>query len=229
MSTNPMPEPRSDSTTPPEQTRCWVLLLAGGLGARLGSDRPKAFVPLAGRPLLHWSLVAFARHPEVTDVLVVVPRGWERGFREEILGPLGEESRECAAKVRGIVPGGDRRQDSARLGLKRAREIWEADVELRRERAQAAAFAAGAAGASAGGAEPASGAAEAGAAGGASEAGPREGPGQPLVLIHDAARPLVTSGLISSLIAGLRERADEAHPHVCSPARPTQRARRNTA
>jgi len=181
-------------------SRCWALLLAGGLGARLNADRPKAFVPLAGRPMLYWSMVAFARHPEIHDLLVVVPRGWEKSFRDEILGPLMEESRECAAKVRGIVPGGDRRQDSARLGLKRICEIWEGDVELRRERMHAARpF-------------PSAGAPEAAAVSEPSREGAqREGPEQPLVLVHDAARPLVPAELISSLIAAMHARADEAN------------------
>jgi 2-C-methyl-D-erythritol 4-phosphate cytidylyltransferase len=44
---------------------------AGGLGERLGADRPKAFVVLAGRPLLDWSLEALSG---VCDrVVVAVP------------------------------------------------------------------------------------------------------------------------------------------------------------
>ena len=35
-----------------------ALLLAAGSGERLGVGRPKAFVALAGRPMLEWSLAA---------------------------------------------------------------------------------------------------------------------------------------------------------------------------
>ena len=35
-----------------------ALLVAAGRGERLGADRPKAFVVLAGRPMLEWSLDA---------------------------------------------------------------------------------------------------------------------------------------------------------------------------
>ena len=47
---------------------------AGGFGERLGADRPKAFVALAGRPLLEWSLDVLR---EACDrVVVAVPPGY---------------------------------------------------------------------------------------------------------------------------------------------------------
>jgi 2-C-methyl-D-erythritol 4-phosphate cytidylyltransferase len=47
---------------------------AGGFGERLGADRPKAFVALAGRPLIEWSLEVLG---EVCDrVVVAVPPGY---------------------------------------------------------------------------------------------------------------------------------------------------------
>lgn len=49
---------------------------AGGSGERLGADRPKAFVVLAGRPLLDWSLEALRESCE--RVVVAVPPGHER-------------------------------------------------------------------------------------------------------------------------------------------------------
>ena len=48
---------------------------AGGSGERLGVDRPKAFVVLAGRPLLDWSVEVLK---SICDrVVVVVPAGRE--------------------------------------------------------------------------------------------------------------------------------------------------------
>jgi 2-C-methyl-D-erythritol 4-phosphate cytidylyltransferase len=48
---------------------------AGGSGERLGVDRPKAFVVLAGRPLLDWSLDVLDGTCERS--IVAVPRGYE--------------------------------------------------------------------------------------------------------------------------------------------------------
>ena len=39
-----------------QKTMAVALLVAAGSGERLGADRPKAFVVLAGRPMLEWSL-----------------------------------------------------------------------------------------------------------------------------------------------------------------------------
>ena len=51
------------------------LIAAGGSGERLGASGPKAFVVLAGRPMLDWSLDVLR---EVCDrVVVAVPAGYE--------------------------------------------------------------------------------------------------------------------------------------------------------
>ncbi len=75
-----------------------ALLLAAGSGERLGVGRPKAFVELAGRPMLEWSLVALAA-AGVTDIVVALPPG--------VAAPAG---------VRG-VPGGASRSASVRAAL----------------------------------------------------------------------------------------------------------------
>jgi 2-C-methyl-D-erythritol 4-phosphate cytidylyltransferase len=51
-----------------------ALLVAAGSGERLGADRPKAFVVLAGRPMLEWSLDAL-RAAGVEHVVVALPPG----------------------------------------------------------------------------------------------------------------------------------------------------------
>jgi len=50
-----------------------ALILAAGSGARLGADRPKAFVELAGRPLWEWSLYALRAVPEIGRIVVTIP------------------------------------------------------------------------------------------------------------------------------------------------------------
>ncbi len=51
-----------------------ALLVAAGSGERLGAGRPKAFVVLAGRPMLEWSLDAL-RAAGIADVVVALPPG----------------------------------------------------------------------------------------------------------------------------------------------------------
>lgn len=52
-----------------------ALLVAAGRGERLGAEGPKAFVVLAGRPMLEWSLDALRLVPAVERVVVALPEG----------------------------------------------------------------------------------------------------------------------------------------------------------
>lgn len=52
-----------------------ALLVAAGRGERLGAEGPKAFVVLAGRPMLEWSLDALRLVPAVSRVVVALPPG----------------------------------------------------------------------------------------------------------------------------------------------------------
>ena len=51
-----------------------ALLVAAGSGERLGADGPKAFVVLAGRPMLEWSVVAL-RAAGIEEIVVALPPG----------------------------------------------------------------------------------------------------------------------------------------------------------
>jgi 2-C-methyl-D-erythritol 4-phosphate cytidylyltransferase len=52
-----------------------ALVVAGGRGERLGSERPKAFVILAGRPMLEWSIAALREVAEIDQIVVALPPG----------------------------------------------------------------------------------------------------------------------------------------------------------
>ena len=49
-----------------------ALIVAAGRGSRFGGASPKQYVELAGKPVLRHSLEAFARHPKVGGVRVVI-------------------------------------------------------------------------------------------------------------------------------------------------------------
>jgi 2-C-methyl-D-erythritol 4-phosphate cytidylyltransferase len=51
------------------------VIAAAGSGQRLGAGGPKAFVPLAGRPLVDWSIAAFRAAPSVRSIVVACPPG----------------------------------------------------------------------------------------------------------------------------------------------------------
>ena len=87
-----------------------MVLVAAGEGRRLGSDRPKAFVALGGRPLLAESLERLDRSDWIDSIVIVAPAGWEE---PTIL--LAEEL--VASKVGAVVTGGATRAESVRAGL----------------------------------------------------------------------------------------------------------------
>jgi 2-C-methyl-D-erythritol 4-phosphate cytidylyltransferase len=52
-----------------------ALIVAAGLGERLGAGRPKALVELAGRPLVQWSVDVLSRVPAIERIVVALPAG----------------------------------------------------------------------------------------------------------------------------------------------------------
>jgi len=96
-----------------------ALVLAAGRGERLAQRVPKAFVLLAGRPLLLHALAGIAAAPVIARVVPVIARAdlerWER-LRPELA---------AIPKLAAPAFGGAERQDSLRAGL----EALASDVE----------------------------------------------------------------------------------------------------
>lgn len=119
-----------------------ALIVAAGTGQRFADERPKQYMPLAGRAVLRHSAEAFLRHEAIDAVCVVFHPEWESEYREATRGLLLLEP----------CHGGKTRQESVCLGLEHVAN-YSPDV----------------------------------------------------VLIHDAARPLVDAETISRVIAGAKE------------------------
>jgi 2-C-methyl-D-erythritol 4-phosphate cytidylyltransferase len=87
-----------------------VVLVAAGHGRRFGSNRPKQFKPLLGRPLLYWPLKTFENTPSVKSVVLVLSPDyvdWAPGFLR----------RSKLRKVAVVAVGGRERADSVRAGV----------------------------------------------------------------------------------------------------------------
>jgi 2-C-methyl-D-erythritol 4-phosphate cytidylyltransferase len=95
--------------------RVVALIPAAGQGRRMGAEKPKAFLPLGGLPILAHTLRKFEDCPQVDEVLPLVPPGEAMGWAEEIIARCGLK------KVLRIVPGGPERQESVYRGLQAVR------------------------------------------------------------------------------------------------------------
>jgi 2-C-methyl-D-erythritol 4-phosphate cytidylyltransferase len=113
-----------------------ALVVAAGRGERLGTPVPKAFVNLAGRPMLEWSITALQKVAAVTEIVVALPPG--------VAAPAGTIG----------VPGASQRSHSVRAALAAAAQ-------------------------------------------------------DDVVIVHDAARPLITPALVAACLAALAD-ADAA-------------------
>jgi 2-C-methyl-D-erythritol 4-phosphate cytidylyltransferase len=55
--------------------RRWAIVPAAGQGARFGSDLPKQYTPLLGRPMLSWTLAALLAEPCIDGIVVSLAKG----------------------------------------------------------------------------------------------------------------------------------------------------------
>jgi 2-C-methyl-D-erythritol 4-phosphate cytidylyltransferase len=85
-----------------------VVVVAAGRGTRLGGDAPKQFQPIAGVPMVLRALRPFTSHPEVAQVVLVLPPP-DAAAPPEFLRTLGEGLT--------LVPGGAERANSVAAGL----------------------------------------------------------------------------------------------------------------
>lgn len=134
--------------------RTAAVVLAAGSGTRFGAPVSKVYVPLAGRPLLVWSLAVMEDCAVVDDIVVVIRDGDQQAFERAVDGIR-------TAKVRTVVTGALTRQGSEWAGIQAVRDRC-GDIGL--------------------------------------------------VLLHDAARPLVTTELVDRLVRRARAGGGGAIP-----------------
>ena len=88
-----------------------AILVAAGSSQRMGFD--KLFATIAGEPVIAHAIRAFDRAFSVTEIIVVA-----RKDRHDQIQKINRDA--GFKKLRSIVTGGERRQDSVRAGLDRA-------------------------------------------------------------------------------------------------------------
>lgn len=89
-----------------------ALVVAAGRGERFGASLPKQYLPLCGKPLLHYSLATLAQHPGI-DAVRAVTQPADRALYDQAAADLD---------LLDPVAGGSTRQGSVRAGLESLQE-----------------------------------------------------------------------------------------------------------
>ncbi len=87
-----------------------ALIIAAGVGARMGQDIPKQFLPVYEKPVIVYTMEAFQNHPQIDEIVISCLEGWET--------PLWAYAKQFGiAKLKMIVPGGKTGQESIYNGI----------------------------------------------------------------------------------------------------------------
>lgn len=88
-----------------------ALILAGGVGNRLGANIPKQFFEVCGKPVLAYTIEAFELHPEIDAVLVACVKPYI-DYMWEMKEKYG------LTKLKWVTEGGDTFQGSVLNGIR---------------------------------------------------------------------------------------------------------------
>lgn len=87
-----------------------VIIIAGGVGSRMGQEIPKQFINVGEKPVIVYTLEAFQEHPLVDAIEVVCLAGWE-----QVLRAYARQYK--IDKLKWVVKGGASGQESIRNGV----------------------------------------------------------------------------------------------------------------
>lgn len=87
-----------------------ALVIAGGIGHRMGEAIPKQFISIYDKPIIIYTLESFQRHPLIDVIEVVCIDGWHEVLRSYAI-------QYGITKLKWIISGGSTGQESIRNGV----------------------------------------------------------------------------------------------------------------
>ena len=87
-----------------------AVILAGGVGKRMGTDIPKQFIEVLNKPIIIYTLERFEKHPEIDAIEIVCIESHINYIRKLI-------SDYDISKVKWVVSGGETFQESVFNGI----------------------------------------------------------------------------------------------------------------
>ena len=98
----------------------YVVILAGGIGNRLGAGIPKQFVEVLGKPVIAYTMQKYQEHPEIDGIELVCVDGFQDELRK-----IAEKTQ--ITKVIKIVKGGSEYERSIVNGVEGLKGIAKPD------------------------------------------------------------------------------------------------------
>lgn len=89
-----------------------ALIIAGGVGNRMGQDIPKQFINVYDKPILMYTLEGFQKHPLIDAIELVCIEGWEN-----VVWAYAKQYN--ITKLKWVTKGGASGQESIRNGVYR--------------------------------------------------------------------------------------------------------------
>lgn len=88
-----------------------AIILAGGVGSRVGADIPKQFIKVLDKPIISYTVDLYQQHPQIDAIEIVCHQSYI-DYCKELVEQYGH------TKVRWICNGGDTFQDSCLNGIR---------------------------------------------------------------------------------------------------------------
>ena len=98
-----------------------ALIIAGGVGSRMGQDIPKQFINVYDKPVIIYTLEAFQKHPSVDEIYCVCLDGWH-----DVLKAYAKQF--GITKLKDVFNGGDSAQESIKNGVMNIKSAKEDDI-----------------------------------------------------------------------------------------------------
>jgi len=97
------------------------LVLAGGIGKRMGSEIPKQYLRIHGKAIISYTVKEFIENPNIEKVLVLVPEDWINYTNGIFDSDFGLEEKLL------VIQGGELRNDTIMNGIKYIKEHFDYD------------------------------------------------------------------------------------------------------
>ncbi len=83
----------------------YACILAGGIGSRMGNEKPKQYINIGGKPIILHTIEKFCLCSEFEEILILCPRDWIEYTKSLVKKYIGDR------RIK-VMEGGDTRNET---------------------------------------------------------------------------------------------------------------------